>query len=285
MLFHMRSLGERSREFLVRSARYLETRAYKTRPFSRFSLSESEVLSIVHGHQERLAMFRESWEKAADNGLVPYSWPSPQQESRIDFLGQHLCLTEKKSAVDWTHGYLLSSVVRQVINPDSKGIICDFGTARGFSAIAMGEAVSECDANVPIFTFDILPHDKKMFWNSPADNGGPQSRREIWKGLSVDADIVFFEGPISSSIDRIKNPRILVAFLDSQHSLEQVEIELMFVIRNQSSSGGIIIFDDYGSNGMEGVKKAAEKLLPRENYSMQFEISTGHKNLAVWSRT
>ena len=45
----------------------------------------------------------------------------------------------------------------------------------------MSKAINDCKSNGTIITFDILPHSKKMIWNSIDDTNqnGPISRRDI----------------------------------------------------------------------------------------------------------
>lgn len=279
----MRSVGEVIREKLVSLARRIELFAYRTNPSSPFKLSESEVQELILEHEKKKDKFRESSRLLNQNNNEGFSWPSDGTMERIDFLGQQLCLTQKKTTVDWCHGFLLDSIIRTNVDQSSQGVILDFGTARGFSAIVMAEALMRNNSRVTVFTFDILPHEVPMFWNSPSDYGGPKSRREIWDELGVDTEVICVEGPITSSLPRLKNWNVLVAFIDSQHSLEQVNFEITHVITNQEI-GGILVFDDYGSNGMDAVKKAAEYLLPSSGYELQFEIFTGYKNLAVWRK-
>ena len=48
--------------------------------------------------------------------------------------------------------------------------IIETGTVRGFSALCMAKALSDAKFEGSIFTIDVLPHDKKMFWNCAADH-------------------------------------------------------------------------------------------------------------------
>ena len=53
--------------------------------------------------------------------------------------------------------------------------------------LCMAKALSDAKFEGSIFTIDVLPHDKKMFWNCAADRiEGKQSRYELiteWKSL------------------------------------------------------------------------------------------------------
>lgn len=198
-------------------------------------------------------------------------------------MGAKLCLTDKVSGIDWTHGYVLTAVVLKELKQDFNGVVLDFGTARGFSAIALAEAIRESESNLPVVTMDILPHDEKMFWNSPIDRNGKQSRAEIWSQLDAGDSIIFLEGPISQSLRMLGMNRIRLAFLDSQHSREQVETELSYVSARQKS-GDIVVLDDFGSSGFHGVVAGAQSVFSRNNYSKVAEVSSLHKTVAVWKK-
>lgn len=114
----------------------------------------------------------------SNQGLIAKSkhgFISQRLEERPDILGAKLCLTDKVSGIDWTHGYVLTAIVLKELKQDFNGVVLDFGTARGFPSIALAEALRESESNLPVVTMDILPHDEKMFWNSPIDRNGKNS--------------------------------------------------------------------------------------------------------------
>lgn len=58
---------------------------------------------------------------------------SAEYEYWIDEIGESLCSTNKKTEVDWSHGYVLGALVEELFSEESGGFCADFGTARGFS--------------------------------------------------------------------------------------------------------------------------------------------------------
>ena len=55
--------------------------------------------------------------------------------------------------------------------------ILETGTARGYSSICMSKALNDRKQKGKIFTIDILPNNKKMYWNCIEDHKG----KTIWK--------------------------------------------------------------------------------------------------------
>jgi len=76
-------------------------------------------------------------------------------------------VVHKKSEINIDHGRLLYSVLSRFIK--DKNIqdinIVETGTARGFSAICMCKSLIDLDVNGRIFSYDILPHTEKRYWN------------------------------------------------------------------------------------------------------------------------
>lgn len=279
----MRTPAESFREALVTLSQKLQARAYNREPFRAFKLNEDQVEESVRLHSTKRDLLKSKFPIRSEHGDVVLSWPDQESEARIDELARQMCITSKRTELDWCHGYILDSLIKGHMAKDSVGVVCDFGTARGFSAAIMAEALSKLQNAAPVITFDILPHDLRMHWDSPSDRNGKVSRQELWDALGVQGNLICLEGPISTSTARLGGMNILVAFLDSQHSVEQVRTELEFVLRCQKS-GGLIIFDDYGSNNMAGVLVAAQSLLPSAGYRLLFQIFTGYKTVAAWKK-
>ena len=70
--------------------------------------------------------------------------------------------------VSYAHGRLLYSCIRKYCKDHSiKQInILETGTARGFSSLCMAKALEDHNISGKIITLDILPVNKKIFWNS-----------------------------------------------------------------------------------------------------------------------
>jgi predicted O-methyltransferase YrrM len=95
----------------------------------------------------------------------------------------------KKSPICYQHGRILYSTLSEYIHSNNfENInILETGTAAGFSSLCMAKALDDYLVNGRIHTFDILPHNKKMFWNRVSDHSGQSSRRELlqsWQKLT-----------------------------------------------------------------------------------------------------
>ena len=280
----MRKISERIRELVVSASQFLLKISYVRKPFKKFRLSDLEIKEIVDAHELNKSAILQS---LSDQGLGLGSKKVRSErgwEVRIDSLATDLCLTEKKSSVDWSHGYVLTAVIHKYLTRQSAGVALDFGTARGFSAIIMAEGLKEVESTIPVLTMDILPHEEKMYWNSPVDRLGRRARSEIWSSLNAANGIVFLEGPISRSLKILGVNRVRLAFLDSQHTREQVETELRFVTSRQEK-GDLIVFDDFGSSGFNGVVAGAKSVLSNQNYFLEAQLDSLHKTVAIWRKS
>ena len=181
----------------------------------------------------------------------------------------------KKSELNYAHGRVLYTALRDYImtlgeNNNSINII-ETGTARGFSALCMAKALSDAKFEGSIFTIDVLPHDKKMFWNCAADHiEGKQSRYELiaeWKSL-IEKYIVFIQGSTKHILPKIYLKRINFAFLDGVHTYENVLFEFN-VINKSQKKGDVIVFDDYNKKDFPGVFKAINLIAEKMNYEIK----------------
>ena len=268
---------------LVSMSSLLEGLAYNQSPFRKFVPDEINLRDQRNQHQSRrLKVLNQLIEAGiCEDGKKRVI--SKEYESLIDDLGESLCSTNKKTEVDWSHGYLLGALVDEVFSEDNGGFCADFGTARGFSAISVALALEFKRSPGMVMTFDILPQNKKMFWNSPVDAFGPQTRTQIWRNLPISNSLerlIFFEGPISQSVKKAWTNRVRLAFLDSQLTFEQVKLELIWVIGKQKK-GDLVVLDDFGSASFSGVKEAAMTLLSSAGYQLLGEIDTGTKKIGI----
>ena len=210
------------------------------------------------------------------------------------WLGQLALTTQvvfKKSALNWQHGRLLYSFLRQLIQQkkDAGGreeafTILETGTARGFSSICMAKAILDSRADGRVITIDPLPHDKKMFWNCIKDVEGRHSRRELLASWESELSrILFFEGSSREVFGILAPPRIHFAFLDAQHTYRQVLGEFSYVSARQVS-GDIIFFDDVTPGKFAGVVRAVKQIENEGLYSISYFGRPADRGYAVATR-
>lgn len=194
----------------------------------------------------------------------------------LSSLALHTQVVIKKSELNYAHGRVLYSVLRGYIgtlNNDIKKVnILETGTARGFSAVCMAKALADSNIEGSIFTFDVLPHLEKMFWNCAPDHiKGEQSRQSLlnnWLDL-VDRYIIFIQGHTRQILPKIALPRINFAFLDGAHTYKDVLFEFNSISKYQKK-GDIIVLDDYNENKFPGVVKAVKFISFKKKYDISF---------------
>ena len=179
-------------------------------------------------------------------------------------------IVKKKSKLNYQHGRILYSYLRRYLKKknNSETInIFETGTARGFSSICMSKALIDSGFDGKIDTIDIIPHHKKIFWNSISDINGKKSRLELLSDWKKEIECInFIEGLTSKILKTYPSKKINFAFLDAQHDLESVIEEYSFLKKHQEK-GDIIIFDDVSKDFNE-IKKAVEKIKLEKAYKI-----------------
>ena len=159
--------------------------------------------------------------------------------------------------------------------------IFETGTARGFSSVCMSKALIDSGFIGKIDTIDIIPHTKKIYWNSISDIEGKKNRMELlinWKNEVK--NINFIEGLTSKVLKNFPDKKINFAFLDAQHDMESVLDEYNF-LKDRQQKGDIIIFDDVSSNFNE-IRRAIEKIKLEREYKINLiEFENENRGYAI----
>jgi predicted O-methyltransferase YrrM len=202
----------------------------------------------------------------------------------LDELGLHTQVVIKTSPICYQHGRVLYSALREYLARSGEEVIniVETGTARAFSSIVMAKALSDAGNHGRIITFDLLPHDRKIYWNCIDDLEGMKSRRELiapWAPY-VDKHIYFLEGDSRIQMSRFKMGRINFAFLDGAHTLKDVMAELSLVAPLQKG-GDMIVFDDYSPTIFPGLVEAVDEGCRLYKYSMNVIRSKGDRAYVI----
>jgi len=188
-------------------------------------------------------------------------------------LALHTQIVIKQSPLCYAHGRILySALSRYLRNHEQVGTsntvtIWETGTARGFSALCMAKAMHDFGASGKIITFDVLPHDKPMYWNCIDDLERPKSRAELlqpWRRL-VENYVIFFEGDSQIEMSKVKLERINFAFLDGTHTYSAVMSEFD-QIRDSQVAGDVVVFDDYTEGQFPGLVEAVDEICHTKSY-------------------
>lgn len=181
----------------------------------------------------------------------------------LDDLALHTQIVIKKSELLYQHGGLLYAILRDYLarlprTPTSLSTVLETGTARGFSSLCMARALLDGKAAGIVLTVDQLPHNRAIYWNCIDDLDGKKTRQELLARWSDELSrVVFVQGSMPEQLDRLGIDRIGFAFLDAQHTKEDVMAEYEYVSTRQSL-GDVIFFDDVTPGLFSGVVEAVD---------------------------
>ena len=207
----------------------------------------------------------------------------------LDNLALYTKITIKKSELCYAHGRILYTTLSNYLSKKSKKLckekifILETGTAKGFSAICMAKALKDNNKDGLIVTFDVIPHNIKMFWNSISDIiNGPQTRAQLlknWKSL-CQKYILFHQGYTRLELAKVQLERIHFAFLDGAHTYNDVMFEFN-QIQNKQNSGDIIVYDDYCQKNFPGIVKAVDEICKNNNYNKEIIRSSSERAYVI----
>lgn len=201
----------------------------------------------------------------------------------LDNLAKSTQIVIKKSKLNYQHGRILYSTLRDYIkkNQNKNITVFETGTSRGFSSMCMSKAINDSIINGKIITFDILPHNKKMYWNIVFDHEGMLSRSELLSYWPNElSNIVFIEGWTNKQINRTGINRINFAFLDAQHEYENVIQEYLYCKARQLKND-VIVFDDVLENQYDGVFRAVKEIEKQNYYTIEYIKSSEKRGYAI----
>ena len=208
----------------------------------------------------------------------------------VDELALATQVVPKDEELDWSHGYLLYAALGSYLRrtPSDRPVtIFETGTARGFSALCMAQALRDAGRAGTILTVDVLHAERPIYWNSIADVAGPRTRLELlarWSEL-VEDHIVFLRGDVDIALEQLGLARIHFAFLDAEHTYDAVRRELAFVTAHQRP-GDVIVCDDYTPSAFPEIVRAVDELGASGGYELETYVSSDVRGYAYleWSR-
>lgn len=177
----------------------------------------------------------------------------------------------KNQKLSFLHGYLLELELKKYleINSLEKNInILEIGTARGYSSICMAKVLEDYRINGKILSIDILPVNKKIYWNCLNDiSFDKQTRYELLKSWEylLNKYLIYVNGYSRLILRKFFFPRIHFCFIDGSHQYHDVFYEINFV-KNRQKKNDIIFFDDFNLKKFPGVVKATNDKLFQNEY-------------------
>ena len=181
----------------------------------------------------------------------------------------------KKGQLNFFHGRVLySSLSAYINNLDKKYLkknvlnIFETGTARGFSSICLAKAIIDSGCQGTITTLDCISHNERFYWNCIDDHNGPQTREHLLRNWDEElSKIIFIQGWTNETLPKLGIRRINFAFLDAQHTKEDVLKEFEFVSKKQIK-GDIVVFDDVTRRKFPGVCEAIKIIKKKYKYKI-----------------
>ncbi len=201
----------------------------------------------------------------------------------MDELALQTQVVIKDSKINYQHGRVLYSELSNYIaknSPESLTII-ETGTARGFSAVCMSKAINDCKYDGSIISVDILPNDKKIYWNSISDIEGKKTRGEIlkkWENLTK--IIKFIQGDSAKVLSNLNLERVNFAFLDGSHNVKKLKKEFEWVSKRQKKND-IIVFDDYDYKNFKEICNFVDNIETQNNYEVSKIFSDNNRGYAI----
>ncbi len=189
----------------------------------------------------------------------------------------------KKSEINYQHGRILYAELSKYIQQRYKDKlnVLETGTARGFSSVCMSKAIYDNNCDGRIHTIDIIPNNKKIYWNSISDTEGKKTRPELLKNWNKYIHrIEFYTGNSVNVLQKINLDRVNFAFLDGSHNKKKVEIEFNWVEKRQLKND-IIIFDDYDPYNFKGICDFVNNLEKENKYKIIKIFSEMNRGYAI----
>ena len=204
----------------------------------------------------------------------------------LNWLNQLALTTQvviKKSEINYQHGRILYAELYNYIDKNMpKNIdILETGTARGFSSVCMSKAIVDSNSDGKIHTIDILPNNKKIYWNCISDIDGKKTRTELLKNWAIYVDkIKFHTGNSINVLKKLDLKRVNFAFLDGSHNKKKVQIEFDWVKKRQFKND-VIIFDDYDPKNFKGICELIDNLEKQKIYKIIKIFSEQNRGYAI----
>lgn len=180
----------------------------------------------------------------------------------LDELALHTQIAIKRSDLAYPHGRLLYSLLRRYLadNPQPFVTVVETGTGRGFSAICLAKALDDAAAAGHVVSFDVLPHNHRIYWNCIDDCDGKKTRSELLKPWQLlGSKVVFIQGDSLYQLPRVGLDRVNFAFIDAHHTKENVLSEYDYIASRQEP-GDVIVFDDVTPGAFDGVVAAVDHI-------------------------
>ena len=208
----------------------------------------------------------------------------PINKNWLDKLALKTQIVKKKNQIDYQHGRLIYSLIRNQLKTFTNQNyfkILEVGTARGFSSIIMSKAILDSKKKGKIATIDIIPHNKKIYWNTIDDLEGPQTRKHLLRSYKKYLkSINFLTGESVNIIKNIKTKQFNFIFLDGNHDFYYVMKEYDLV-KNLQKKNDLLLLDDVTPKKFDGIIKLLNIIKKENKYTIRKITSNPKRGYAI----
>tara|TARA_X000000950_G_C13756714_1_gene595062 strand:- start:299 stop:946 length:648 start_codon:yes stop_codon:yes gene_type:complete len=154
--------------------------------------------------------------------------------------------------------------------------IAEIGVYRGVRSREMIQAAKIFNKNIEYFGFDLFEMINKKIQKKELSKI-PYSKKDIQNKLSKHAKVKLFKGYTKKTLDKLKNKKVDLIFIDGGHRLSTIQNDWIKSKKFQKKNT-IIIFDDYYLNNKKiiknyGCNQVVNKISDK-NYTKKFFFFT-----------
>ena len=154
--------------------------------------------------------------------------------------------------------------------------IAEIGVYRGVRSREMIEAAKIFNKNIEYFGFDLFEMINEKIQKKELSKI-PYSKKDIQNKLSKHAKVKLFKGYTKRTLDKLKNKKVDLIFIDGGHRLSTIQNDWIKSKKFQKKNT-IIIFDDYYLNNKKiiknyGCNQVVNKISDK-NYAKKFFFFT-----------
>tara|TARA_A100001015_G_scaffold39579_1_gene43463 strand:+ start:119 stop:766 length:648 start_codon:yes stop_codon:yes gene_type:complete len=154
--------------------------------------------------------------------------------------------------------------------------IAEIGVYRGVRSREMIQAAKIFNKNIEYFGFDLFEMINKKIQKKELSKI-PYSKKDIQNKLSKHAKVKLFKGYTKKTLDKLKNKKVDLIFIDGGHRLSTIQNDWIKSKKFQKKNT-IIIFDDYYLNNKKIIKNygcnQVVNKISNKNYTKKFFFFT-----------
>ena len=270
---------------LVRRLYYLVNNIYfnKFLTLKKLSKHNFEEKDFEEFYEKRLQYYKNEYSKTYKN-FDQKVW------LKDIILKTAITLPASKLSSNFNYGIILYNYllnILQNLNDKNKVFnILEIGTARGFSALLMSDAINQTNTKAKILSIDVIDHNKDFFQNTYISNS-KVSRKKIFETLDkkdeLTKNIICLKGDTYSDLSKIIFNKIDFMFIDGEHNQKFLERELEYGDKYLDLNG-VIVVDDYSESIFPEVVKTVQTFKEQNKYDLTLSKYCEDNHLAILSR-